>query len=486
MRLTLQATSGRARDSKGEEMNTKQRTAIIIVLLLSSALSSCAPRQLVGPTATPSLTSTTVAISTPIESPEEIIMDAVKTACQFKPADSSIVGVSTGGEAVARVCPIVDFQTAMHYEITLPDEWRAKTPEDLHYVVDYQTVPEGNNHQCGPYNPGPTYLSSSTQDVEITLINAQTGDIMDSARVEGTPPSNCPSVMVIHSTSPLIGIPPSTQEVQKAIVDLVSKQVYFPTLQTLKGHTDRVTSVAFSPDGKLLASGSWDNTVKLWDVVSGQEVRTLTGHVNHVTNIAFSPDGKLLASGSTDKTVKLWDVASGQEVRTLTSPTDFVTSVAFSPDGKLLASGSWVNTVKLWDVASGQEVRTLTGHTDWVQSVAFSPDGKLLASGSTDKTVMLWDVASGQDLRTLTGHTANVNSVAFSPNGKLLASASSDKAVILWDAASGQQVCKLTGYDVDMLAEIGHVFSVAFSPDGKLLASGSDDNMVMLREVKLP
>ncbi len=286
--------------------------------------------------------------------------------------------------------------------------------------------------------------------------------------------------------------PPSYEE-------LVARSQQIRLLHTLEEHTSRVCSVAFSPNGRLLASGSNDRTVRLWEVASGQVVRTLEGHTWLVNSIAFSPDGRLLASGSHDKTVRLWEVASGQAVRTLEGHTDWVISVAFSLDGRLLASGSADKTVRLWEPTSGQAVRTLEGHTDFIKSVAFSPDGRLLASGSNDKTVRLWDMAialsGGMEtvmaLKVLEGHTTTVDAVAWSPNGSLLISRAcngsesnqlelEDGAVHFWHLASGRIV-----FTLPQLKAQNDTYwvtrALAISPDGRLLATYAPDSLKIIQ-----
>ena len=240
--------------------------------------------------------------------------------------------------------------------------------------------------------------------------------------------------------------------------------------RTLTGHTSGVWSVAFSPDGQTLVSGSGQE-IRLWDAVTGVHQRTLTGHTNWASNVSFSPDGQTLVSGSGQE-IRLWDAVTGVHQRTLTGHTSSVNSVAFSPDGQTLVSGSG-QEIRLWDAVTGVHQRTLTGHTSGVWSVAFSPDGQTLVSGSWDKTVRLWDAVTGVHQRTLTGHTNGVFSVAFSPDGQTLVSGSLDKTVRLWDAVTGIHQHTLTGHRYG-------VNSVSYSPDGQTLVSGSEDNTVRL------
>jgi len=240
---------------------------------------------------------------------------------------------------------------------------------------------------------------------------------------------------------------------------------------TISGYKERVKSVAFSPDGKRIISGGLDQTVKVWDAETGNELMTLRGHKERVQSVAFSPDGKRIVSGSDDKTIKIWDAATGTELMTLLGHSDKVWFVAFSPDGKQIVSGSPDGTAKLWDATSGAEVMTLRGHKNWVVSAAFSPDGKRIISGSNDATIKIWDAATGAELLTLRGHDSGVFSVAFSPDGERIISGSNDTTIKIWDSVTGAELMTLRGHD-------NWVDPIAISPDGKRIISGSGDNTI--------
>ncbi|MBF2086740.1 AAA family ATPase [Thermoleptolyngbya sp. C42_A2020_037] len=273
-------------------------------------------------------------------------------------------------------------------------------------------------------------------------------------------------------------------------------------LKTLPGYSDRVFSVAFSPDGQYLATGSEDHWVRVWNVRSGTLLHSLAGHTHEVRSVAFSPaplrqgttaksvsksPAFLLASASYDGTVRLWNVSSGACLATLKHPDPpatgalpWVWSVAFSPDGHTLASGNDDGTVRLWMVESAGSARAvmptahppLQGSRQPVRAIAFSPDGRTLASGSDDGSLRLWDYRQGDCRRVLTGHRSWIAAIAFSPDSGILASGSEDQSVRLWD---GRGLClrTLQGYS-------NGVWSVAFSPDGRILASGSQDRTLRL------
>ncbi len=303
---------------------------------------------------------------------------------------------------------------------------------------------------------------------------------------------------------------------------LIWRQINDESVHTF-WHTDSVLSVAFSPDGRTVLSGSWDETLKLWDVATGKKLRTFRGHERRVVSVAFSPDGRTALSGCADDTLKLWDVATGKELRTLWH-LGYVVSVAFSPDGRTAFSGRRDDTLNQWDVATGQELRTFKGppndrsliyHDGSVvisldgrtalfhandgtlelwdvatgkvlrtfkglarpgEPVAISPDGRTVLSSAADNALKLWDAASGKELSTFKASTERVSLIAIFPDGRTVLSGSIGGTLKLWDVASGEGLRTLTGHTSE-------VNSVAFSPDGRTLASASGDKTIKLWDV---
>jgi len=252
------------------------------------------------------------------------------------------------------------------------------------------------------------------------------------------------------------------------------RQTHLP-LKTLRGHLEDVTSVAFSPDGQQIVTGSWDQTAKVWEAASGRELLTLKGHSAPIWCVVFSPDGRQIVTGSWDGTANVWEAASGRVILTLKGHSAPIRSVAFSPDSQSIATGSWDQTAKLWESASGRLLRTLEGTNGNVGSVAFSPDSRRIVTGLGDRTAKVWEAASGRELFTLKGHGHQVRAVAFSPNGQRIVTGSDDQTAKVWEAATGTNMLTLKGHGAE-------VYCVAFSPDGQRIVTGGGDNTAKVWE----
>lgn len=284
-----------------------------------------------------------------------------------------------------------------------------------------------------------------------------------------------------------------------------------PDIFVQTGHSARIESIAFSPDGRLAVSGGWDKSLVLWDVDTGREVRRFSGHSDSVSSVAFSPDGGYVLSGSWDRTLRLWDVKTGREVQQFSgyarglavspdggrvlvgnsadslslldlkagnetrrfSPNSSAGAIAFSRDGKLALTGGWDGSLKLWNAERGLPIRLFDGHSGKVTSVAFSADGLFALSGGMDKAIRLWDVTTGKEVRRFEGHAKGVTSVAFSPDGTLAFSGGMDGAVRSWDIRQGNERKLFKGYTEA-------VTSVAVSPDGAYILAGSGDSTMRL------
>ena len=262
--------------------------------------------------------------------------------------------------------------------------------------------------------------------------------------------------------------------IPEADASLVESMDRLYAVHTFEGHQDGIRSIAVSPNGKYLATGSKDNTAKLWETETGELVRTLEGHANWVNSVTFSPDGRYILTGSYDNTAKIWDVSSGNVLSTLSRQNGAILAVAYSPDGNFVLTGSDDNTAKLWDASTGKEVRTFAGHEGVVRDVAFSASGDYVLTGSDDATAKLWDLTTGEEIYTFKGYARAIYSVAFSPDDKRIVVGGRGEAhAVVWDIESRERVLILAGHR-------STVHDVAFSNNGYFILTGSFDNTAIL------
>jgi eukaryotic-like serine/threonine-protein kinase len=325
---------------------------------------------------------------------------------------------------------------------------------------------------CATISQDDQYCAAAGAGGKIVVWNLNTGEMMHSLQTEG-------SVSSVRSIafSPDGAILASGQS--DRVIRLWSMQTGQEQMQSL-GHEETISGLAFSADGFQLISTSWDRTMRIWDYAGPDQIDYITrlrGHTGNVISSRFSPDGNLLASSSSDGTVRLWDPELGSELATLHGHKGPVFALAFSPDGTRIASGSHDHTVRIWNATTGQQEAMLEGNEGHVWSVAFSPDGKFLATAGNDRVLRIWDLSTGKVMRRHEGHTERITCVQFSPDGTQIVSASRDHSVRIWDVASAASVFTLLGHRSD-------VYAVVFSPDGKKLFSGSRDQTVRIWDVR--
>jgi len=292
-------------------------------------------------------------------------------------------------------------------------------------------------------------------------------------------PSNSPTLPFTPAFKHVNAPNSSQQDSQSTPASITSKNhENWCCINTLKGHSGSVNSLAISRDGETIASASDDKTVILWNLKTSKRVWTFVGSSQEVYAVAISPDNQAIASGDFDRKITRWNLPNKELIGTLFylnnpySHSGFIYSLAFSPDGKTIVSGSADKTIRLWEPDTGKLKLTLNGHSEAVLSVAISPDSKIVVSGIADKTIRFWDLISGKETRILTGHSGWITSIAISPDGQILASVSTDGTIKLWNLHAGELLRTFSGQGVA-------IFSVAISPNREIIASGSQ------KEIKL-
>lgn len=248
-------------------------------------------------------------------------------------------------------------------------------------------------------------------------------------------------------------------------------------ISTLYDNVSGEVSISFSPDGTKLVSGSWDQTVKIWDIKTGEVIRRFHGHDKSLRSACYSPSGKFIASAGWDKEIIIWYEPTGLELKRLSGHTQCIRAIDYSPDGKYIASGGYDLYLRIHEVSSGREIFSFKGHRYPIEALSYSPDGKYIATGGNDNVIKLWSTESNKLYKTLSGHTDGVYSVSFSADGRYLASGGNDYTIKIWDVNNGTCIKTIKGHQLT-------IKSVAFSPNGKILVSGSADKTIRVWDIE--
>ena len=342
-----------------------------------------------------------------------------------------------------------------------------------HEISQQHTVViNSNQHNSQPSTTiSPTSSSSSSAQ---TLVKISLGiGIAFSIIIASIIINNIPSEQEISDSSPTRNSQNEGASIKTSTPNLISYATNISEVRTLSGHNNWIRSIAISPDGQTVVSGSWDNTIKVWDWVNGSLQGTLATQSDKIFAVAITPDGQTVISGGADGTINIWDLATESLKNTLTDHTNAVYSIAISRDGQTVISGSADGTIKIWDLATGSLKNTLTGHSKAVYSVVIGSEKQIIVSGSADGAIKIWDVATGSLKNTLTGHSDRVFSVAISPDGQNVVSGSADRTIKIWDVATGSLKNTLTDHS-------NEVWSLAISPDGQTIVSGSEDTTIKI------
>ncbi len=491
-------------------------------LLGCGAISSLVATPTATAAATPTISPTATATATPTMTPTRVPLQDIATGMMPVVEGQGIpeAGEYRPVELGPRKLIILTTSGMLHeWNSLVPTDWLPLSVEEVELVVLVgieREIALGTQRYTLPGGGEAPSITRYRFETDVEVREARTGGLLWNGTLRGSLPRPFPQTAPVGLTR-LEGTHVDYSQLEAFLCPKIPGQCSSITSMTLEGHIDKVTQVVFSPDGRLLASESWDGYVILWRVTDGTplhriwtdrmegriymrdidfspdsqtlalsveevvELRRVSDgmflgdlrqHTASIYDVDFSPDGQILASGSEDGTIRLLRVSDETLLHTLES-TDSVTDIAFSPDGQILTSASYDGTIHLWSVPDGVLLHILEGHTGPVWSIAFSPNGQTLASASEDGTVRIWFVENGTLMRTLEGHTDWVNQVVFSPNGQVLASNSKDDTVRLWRVADGSPLHTLRT----------EANRIAFSPDGQFLASTSDDAKVRLWRV---